>query len=389
MVILHPIEGGAAPKELKIDLTPVDQYWSLIYSEGGGSTSASSDKIVFHPPANWSNPMTAIWSTGEYLTQNYTKLTINMAGHLGCWWGFSHTGDVYFEVIGIDEKGNEYMIERISLRKLTESNKQYGPYDVSHFPKIQFRVDAEKFAGDTCIAWFSPQYAVLSGYKAPPVCTAVMDYYDYKIEGKWLKIDIKSSMYPANTGCQLVNGITYDKGPVKQITVYRNGRGTPLDEGYMWVEYANASNLETSASIPLVDSGTYRFTLDVGTLYDNKIKVDSSVDIEVKYVAPASVSTQPISTTSPTQTVQEKATGFLSKYWWVIPLGIVGAIAVIYKLDPPSPLVVELANSKWARDLASAYVNPNLPPEEREKAIKEVAMYLASRMATHIASELA
>ena len=54
-------------------------------------------------------------------------------------------------------------------------------------------------------------------------------------------------------------------------------------------------------------------------------------------------------------------------------------------LDPPPPEVVEaIAKSEWARRLAEAYVNPDLPPQERERLINEVARKLAERVASRL-----
>lgn len=71
--------------------------------------------------------------------------------------------------------------------------------------------------------------------------------------------------------------------------------------------------------------------------------------------------------------------GELDKLTLIIAGAILG-IAIALVFDPPPEEVIQaIAQSKWARRLAEAYVSENLPPEEREKLINEIARAIAEK----------
>lgn len=69
---------------------------------------------------------------------------------------------------------------------------------------------------------------------------------------------------------------------------------------------------------------------------------------------------------------------------WLL-LGFFIGIILYDILDPPPPELVEaISKSEWARRWAESYVSKNLPPEEREKLIDEMAKYIAEKMAERL-----
>ena len=242
-----------------------------------------------------------------------------------------------------------------------------------------------------------------------PACSATLTYYSYTVSGGWLYVNMSSALYGEfrpipleaagavsvfNPSCTLANGITYVGGPVRQVVVYSGGQGYPVEAGNTWVDMTENPTLITSASIPLPKVGSYTFQLVAGTFEGGRLVADVLVPVVVSatYVPPPSA-------TSAAEAAQAQAAQapwlaslrrWLDRYWWTIPLAAAAAAVVYVAVDPPQldEVAKAIAGSKWARAWASAFVNPNLPPEERERALQELQQWLGARVAEDIYKEL-
>ncbi len=108
---------------------------------------------------------------------------------VGGWWNCNAlawpTGNVYFEIHGIDSNGNDELIDAIPIGRLSASPSCLQEYNVSNYKSLYFKINVENvytrapYPNAYCAAVIVPVGFIARGTLPPPSQTANIQVYVY------------------------------------------------------------------------------------------------------------------------------------------------------------------------------------------------------------------
>jgi hypothetical protein len=134
------------------------------------------------------------WPGSRSFSIQTTNFPVNLLNEtvqpiVGGWWNCNAlawpTGNVYFEIHGIDSNGNDELIDAIPIGRLSASPSCLQEYNVSNYKSFYFKINVENvytrapYPNAYCAAIIVPVGFIARGTLPPPSQTANIQVYVY------------------------------------------------------------------------------------------------------------------------------------------------------------------------------------------------------------------
>jgi len=167
-------------------LYPVTQYWAPQDYWKPGSYAGQSDMAIIIPLPEWPGSRSFSIQTTNFPV-NLLNETVQPI--VGGWWNCNAmawpTGNVYFEIHGIDSNDNDELIDAIPIGRLSASPSCLQEYNVSNYKSFYFKINVENvytrapYPNAYCAAIIVPVGFIARGTLPPPSQTANIQVYVY------------------------------------------------------------------------------------------------------------------------------------------------------------------------------------------------------------------